>query len=70
MSKPHIFKHNGAWLVREKVGKQKSLCGGCIGEGDDRTCVLLPECSFGSPSIRINYIFKEFQFKESQRNTK
>ena len=61
MNKPHLLKHNGVWLVREEVGKQKRSCEGCIGEGDNRKCVLLPECSYGGPFNRINYIFKEFQ---------
>ena len=63
MNKPHLLKHNGVWLVREEVGNQKreSLCEGCIGKGNARKCVLLPECSYVSPFNRISYIFKEFQ---------
>ena len=61
MNKPHLLKHNGVWIIREEMDNQGRLCEGCIGEGNDRKCNSLPECSYESPFNRINYIFKEFQ---------
>lgn len=61
MNKPHVFKHDGVWIIREEFGNHNRSCEGCIGEVDDRKCSLLPECAYGSPFNRINYIFKEFQ---------
>ena len=65
MNKPHLFKHNGVWLVREEVDpeNQEHYCEGCIGLFDERKCEELPGCRVSTDNEygRIDYIFKEIQ---------
>ena len=65
MNKPHVFKHNGVWLIKEVVDPeiQEYWCGGCIGQFDKSKCKSLPDCSEPADNYYgcVNYIFKEFQ---------
>ena len=63
MKKPHLFKHEGVWIVREEIDpeNQEHYCDGCIGQLGEHKCKALPECSFSADNEdwRIDYIFKE-----------
>lgn len=63
MNKPHLFKHEGVWIIREEVDpdSQEHWCEGCIGCLDKHKCKTLPECSVSADNEygRIDYIFKE-----------
>ena len=61
MNKPHLFKHDGVWIIRKEVDPEKNGCKGCIGRGDGPKCEALPECSVSADNEygRIYYIFKE-----------
>ena len=60
MNRPHLFKHDGVWIIRKEVDPEDS-CEGCIGRGDEHKCKTLPECSVSADNEygRIDYIFKE-----------
>lgn len=60
MNKPHLFKHNGVWIIREEVDP-KNCCKGCVGRQGSQVCEALPGCRVPADNEYgwIDYIFKE-----------